>query len=128
MIKKRTSNSKSSMSIDEYRRLTKSQGRSKYNNVKTLYNGVLYDSKKEAERARELDLLVSIGKVTELQRQVKIPLMVGDKKIGNYIADFVYYDNYLSKKVIEDVKGVQTAVFKLKKKILEANGYIITIT
>lgn len=116
------------MSIEEYRKITRSQSKSKYNNIKTLYNGVLYDSKKEAERARDLDLLVSAGRVTNLQRQIRIPLMVNNVKIGSYVADFCYKDNYLGKDIIEDVKGVQTAVFKLKKKILEANGYIITIT
>ena len=34
-----------------------------------------------------------------------------------YIADFVYYINNV--KVVEDVKGIKTEVYKIKKKIFE---------
>ena len=100
---------------------------SKYGNIKTEYNGVLYDSKAEARRAIELDVLLKAGDIENLRRQVPYPLMVNDKKIGTYKADFVYFDKRKQKEVVEDVKGMVTAVFKIKQKILEANGVEITI-
>jgi len=36
-----------------------------------------------------------------------------------YEADFEYIDSETGRRVIEDVKGVQTAVFKLKRKLVE---------
>ena len=36
-----------------------------------------------------------------------------------YIADFSYFDNQLGKTIVEDVKGVKTDVYKLKKKLFE---------
>lgn len=35
-----------------------------------------------------------------------------------YIADFSYIDNK-GKRIVEDVKGIKTEVYKLKKKIFE---------
>lgn len=102
--------------------------KNKYNNTITFYKGVRYQSKKEAERARDLDLLLLAGEIEDLKRQVPFPLMVNGIKIGNYIADFVYYDKRKKEKIIEDVKGVVTPIFKLKSKILLANGIKITLT
>ncbi len=44
-----------------------------------------------------------------------------------YKADFVYYDKTLNKTIIEDVKGMRTPLYKLKKKLIE-NQHQITIT
>jgi hypothetical protein len=43
-----------------------------------------------------------------------------------YIADFTYFEKD-GQQVIEDVKGVRTPVYRLKKKIIEAE-YGIAIT
>jgi hypothetical protein len=45
----------------------------------------------------------------------------------SYIADFMYYDKALSKIIIEDVKGMRTPVYNLKKKLIE-KFYTIKIT
>ena len=118
------------MSQEEYKAYISknSQGGNKYRNIKTTYNGVLYDSKKEANRAQELDLLVKAQKIKDLQRQISIPLMVNNIKVASYKPDFIYFDIEQNKVIIEDVKGMITAVFRLKQKILEANGYKILIT
>ena len=117
------------MTQEEYKAyVNKNSSGSKYKNIKTVYNGNTYDSKKEAHRAYELDLLQKAGKIKDLQRQTSIPIIIMDIKIAVYKPDFVYYDNEKNKIIIEDVKGMQTAVFKLKKKILEAQGYKILIT
>lgn len=119
------------MTIEEYKAYQEkhnSGGKSKYGNTRTEYNGILYDSAKEAGRALQLDMLQRAGKVSNVKRQVSIPLMVNGVKVATYRADFIYTDNETGVQVIEDVKGYETAIFKLKKKILEANGYKITIT
>ena len=49
--------------------------------------------------------------------------MVNDQKICKYVADFRYnkVDEYGSlEEVVEDAKGVETAEFKLKKKLMKA--------
>lgn len=99
----------------------------KYRAKKTKYNGKTYASKKEAQRAQELDLLVRSGDITDLKEQVKFPIDIAGKQVFTYIADFMYFDKLLNKVVIEDVKGFQTAIFRLKKKCVEAY-YSIEIT
>lgn len=100
---------------------------SKYRNIKTRVDGILFDSKKEAARWGELKLLLRAKEISDLQRQVTFPLMAGCKKVGSYRADFTYRDKS-GELVIEDVKGKPTAIYLLKKKILAANGIEIKET
>ena len=72
----------------------------KYKSRKVTVNGVVFDSRKEANRWCELALLQKAGQVTDLQRQVKyelIPSQRIDGKVAeracNYVADFVYREN-----------------------------------
>ena len=104
--------------LEEYRRYLSQGKTNKYKNIKTEYNGVIYDSRKEATRAQELDLLLKAGIISNLQRQVSFPIVINGKKVFSYIADFVYTEK--GKQVVEDVKGVKTAIFNLKKKCVEA--------
>ena len=101
------------------------RSRNKYGNVKTEINGVVYDSKKEARRALELEQLEKAGKIRFLKRQQKFVLQPSFFFFGktireiSYVADFVYEED--GKTVIEDVKSPATrnnAVYKLKKKML----------
>ena len=100
----------------------------KYHNVKTLYNGLMYDSKKEARRAYALDVLVMCGRISQLERQKRFILQEG--YINNkgekvlpivYVADFVYYDHDKGCLIVEDVKSpaTRTGVYKIKKKMFE---------
>lgn len=100
---------------------------SKYKNVKVIVDGIKFDSKGEANRSQELELLQKAGEIKNLNRQVRIPCIINSVKVFTYVADFMYYDNRLGKNVIEDFKGMLTDVFKLKQKILEAQGLHITI-
>lgn len=96
----------------------------KYHAKKTWMKGKVYDSKKEANRAFELEMLAKYGKIKNLQKQVPFVLQEGyvnkhGKKIRpiTYIADFTYErDGVL---VVEDTKGFETEVFKIKRKMLE---------
>jgi len=77
-----------------------------------------FDSISERNRWTELCLLERAGKITNLRRQVRFPLVVNGKRVCDYIADFVYVEN--GTEVVEDVKGFATAVFKLKSKLFTA--------
>ncbi len=96
---------------------------SKYGNRKTEYAGNVYDSRKEAAYAAELDMLKRAEdpaqRVTEYERQVSFDIIVGKQKICRYVADFVvmYADG---RREVVDVKGFKTAIYKLKKKMFEA--------
>jgi hypothetical protein len=104
------------MKIAEYRQLKK---RGKYNNQKTTYNGREYHSKKEAIRAFELDLLVRARVIKSWTAQPRFDFIHNNIKICSYSGDFrVVYPN--GEVQIEDVKGVRTAVYIIKRKLLKA--------
>ncbi len=113
--------------------------RSKYGNRKTVVDGITFDSKKEANRFRELQLLERAGKITALQRQVKYVLIPTQREFSNeiykkgahqghfkpgkvlekecsYIADFAYIQD--GAYVVEDTKGVRTEAYKIKRKLM----------
>lgn len=94
--------------------------RSKYNAQPTIVRGVRFASKAEARRWLELSALEHAGAITDLRRQVRFPLCVDGEQIGVYVADFVYVrpnannDGGMGTEVVEDVKGVQTQMFRWK--------------
>lgn len=92
--------------------------RSKYGNRKTEADGILFDSKKEADRYRELKLLEAARKIRELTLQPVYSLTVNGVVVGKYKADFAYMR--AGGVVVEDVKGFKTPVYRLKKRIFEA--------
>ena len=90
----------------------------KYNNKKTTVNKQTFDSKREARRFLQLKSLEKDGQIFNLKCQVKfelIPKQDGERAC-NYIADFVY-KNAEGKVFVEDVKGKQTPVYRIKKKV-----------
>ena len=91
----------------------------KYNNTKIRVDGRLFDSKAEAARWQELQMLERAGEITELERQVEyelIPKQKGERAV-KYIADFRYVDHE-GNTVVEDTKGVRTPVYILKRKLM----------
>ena len=105
----------------------------KYGAVRTEVDGHKFASKAEAKRYGELKLLEKAGKIAHLTLQPSFMLLVWDcevkhdVQIGSYVADFQYWDMEQEKIVIEDVKGVRTPVYQLKKKIVE-HRFGITIS
>lgn len=109
---------------------------SKYNNKKTIVDGITFDSKKEARRYLELKRLEASGQIEELRLQVPFELMpvqrepdiIGPKggvKKGKvieqaciYKADFVYYDAVNDQSVVEDTKGKRTPDYIIKRKLM----------
>jgi len=92
---------------------------SKYNAIKTTVDGITFDSRKEASRYTELKLLSQAGEIRELRRQVPFELIPkrGKLRAIRYVADFVYADNH-GNDIVEDVKGMKTQVYKLKKRMM----------
>lgn len=101
-------------------------GRHKYGARRTEYAGRIYASQAEANRAAELAILLRAGEIRDLEYQPVFHLVVNGVKVGKYIADFSYYVPAKGF-VVEDVKGVRTPTYRLKKKLVEAL-YGITIT
>lgn len=94
----------------------------KYHNLKTTIDGIKFDSKREAERYAELKLMEKAKLISNLKLQPKFLLQgtfrYKDKteKSITYIADFMYIDSS-GNTVVEDVKGVETKEFKVKRKM-----------
>ena len=95
----------------------------KYGAQKTKFMGYTFDSRWEAERWGELTAMERGGSIKDLERQVKYDIVVNGEKICKYVADFKYNqieEDGSQKEIVEDAKGVETADFKLKKKLMKA--------
>lgn len=96
----------------------------KYRSVKVSTPDGVFDSKAELGRWHDLQILQSAGVIHDLRRQVKYELIpvqkIGGKVVEravSYIADFVYKDED-GKMVVEDVKGVRTPEYIIKRKLM----------
>jgi hypothetical protein len=108
----------------------------KYHNRKVKTNdGVVHDSRKEANRWTELKLLERAGEITDLKRQMEfllIPPQYEEITTGKrtkktkrklverpvvYRADFVYH-NENGEIVVEDTKGFKTRDYIIKRKLM----------
>lgn len=96
-------------------------------------DGIVFASLKEMRRYCELKTLLKAGQITDLEYQVPFILQEGfvfeGKKIRpiKYVADFVYQES--GKLVVEDTKGVQTPIFKLKRKMfIKRYGYDLKLS
>jgi hypothetical protein len=134
------------MTANEYRKIAYS---SKYHSHKTeCSHGHVHDSRTEAYRCNILHQLQAMGKIDRLQTQRKYVLIPAQRargegfykkgknkglpKLGKviekecaYYADFDYYKD--GKHIVEDVKGVKTEAYKIKKKLmLERYNILLT--
>lgn len=117
---------------------------SKYHAKKVSIQGETFDSKREARRFLELQMMEKAGRISGLQRQKKFVLVPaqyepdtkgprGGRIKGKllerevaYYADFVYWDEDAKEFVIEDTKGVRTPEYIIKRKLmLWINGFQI---
>ena len=95
--------------------------KSKYFAEKTTIDGLVFDSKKEADRWAHLSLLQRAGGITGLRRQVSLAVDINGKRICRYVADFCYFEQ--GREVVEDCKSTYTSklpVYVLKKKLVLA--------
>ncbi len=85
----------------------------KFNNRKTVIDGITFDSKAEAQRY-----------VSDLALQVPFRLIPSQKRADgrieracDYIADFTYRDQF-DNFIVEDVKGKRTPEYVIKRKLM----------
>ena len=100
-------------------------------------DGSVFDSKAEMLRFQELRLLERAGKIINLRRQVKYPLIINGRPVlirsdgypegraAKYTADFVYTDidgndDWPLRETIEDMKGFSTEAARLRIAVVEA--------
>ena len=94
------------------------QKRAKWRNEPVTVDGQYFQSKGEYRRHCELVLQEKAGLITDLKRQVTIPLIVNDILICSYRADWVYCEK--GEEVVEDFKGAITDIFTLKRNLHRA--------
>lgn len=82
----------------------------------------MHQSQLEARRCTELHLMQQGGLIRDLQAhpQERFRLDVNGMHVCDYLADFVYFDNERSERVVEDTKGHMTDVARLKLKLMAA--------
>ena len=103
--------------------------KSKYGNQKVTVLGEEFDSKREADRWLLLRDRQRAGEISDLRRQVKIPLDGRDGPLRTstgrvmcYIADFAYLNLDNGLMVYEDAKGFATPEYKVKAAVVRAMG------
>lgn len=97
----------------------KTSKRAKYRNEKVEYDGKTFDSKKEYQRYRELELLLKKGIIGFLECQVEYELNEGGQYSYKYIADFRYVLAETGETIVEDAKGFRTAEYKKKRRLMK---------
>lgn len=90
----------------------------KYRAKPVTIDGIRFASQAEARRYGELKLWQRDGGISGLAVHPRFALTVNGLKVCTYEADFEYWIG--ETRVIEDVKGVLTPVYRLKKKLLRA--------
>lgn len=125
------------LSNTEYNENVEGETMSKYNNRKITIDGIAFDSRREANRYRELKLLERAGQIQGLELQKKYLLIPAQyetferygkkgqrlkdgcrciEKECAYIADFVYSEG--DKLIVEDTKGMRTKEYIIKRKLM----------
>jgi len=108
--------------VKQFRQLVADQGKkgNKYNAKRSQYNGVWFDSIKEANYAELLDWRVKSKDIKGWDRQITFDLMVNAKKIAGIRPDFLITNNDGSQE-IHEVKSFVTAtpLWQVKWKLFQ---------
>jgi hypothetical protein len=95
----------------------------KYNAKKTKIDGMVFDSRREANRYVKLREMERNGEISDLKRQVREELIPPFDCQGKhfrgiyYVVDFVYTDSD-GDVIWEDVKGMKTQIYLMKRKLV----------
>ena len=92
----------------------------KYKAKRTLVDGIVFHSRREANRYKDINMLLQAGLISNLRLQPRYPLMVDGKLICTYIGDFEYLDKKKGRFIVEDCKGFRTQTYRLKKALFQA--------
>lgn len=107
----------------------KTKRRSKYNAKGDYVDGRWFDSQAEITRYRQLKELLEAGLIENLEFQLAFECRIENHPMFRYLSDFAYdvvdpTTGAVIESIIEDVKGLKTPVYRLKKKIIEAQHKI----
>lgn len=99
----------------------------KYKSKQTIVDGIKFQSKLEAERYQQLKFLLRADEIADLKLQPEFQIfegyidpLTGEKhKSRYYIGDFQYVDVRNHQTIVEDTKGIETDVFKLKWELVQ---------
>jgi hypothetical protein len=95
--------------------------RNKYGAVKTVLDGITFDSKVEASYYALLKQREKAGEVANVELQRPFALIAGaGKLVGTYRADFTFDDLIEGSWRVIDVKGHDTPLSRFKRKFVEA--------
>lgn len=94
----------------------------KYRSKKVVIDRITFASKLEGTRYIQLKLLQEQGEIANLKLQPEFQIFKGwvDPKTGEkhrskfYVGDFMYIDTKTHRWIVEDTKGVETDIFRLK--------------
>jgi hypothetical protein len=106
----------------------------KYKAKPVTIDGIRFASQAEGRRYGVLKLLERAGQITDLELQpvfvlaagVKVPGELRKRPALRYVADFAYTDRY-GLRVVEDCKGVETPVFRIKRHLLALQGIKVDV-
>lgn len=106
----------------------------KYRARPVVIDGYRFASQAEGSRYRALRLMILSGAITDFEIQPVFQLapgvlVPGEKKRRpplRYVADF-RYRNAEGVEIVEDVKGVQTPVFRIKMHLLALQGVSVKV-
>ena len=100
----------------------------KYGAIKTTVDGLTFPSKREANRYALLRILEKGGKIQNLEVQPTYDIAINGTHVCKVKLDFRYFDIDRNRIVIEDSKGMDNPLSRLKRKLVEAaHGIIVEL-
>lgn len=90
----------------------------KYRNEPTVVDGITFPSRLEADVYVHLNARELAGEIRELRRQAPFAIVINGIHVCDYVADFVFKEK--RRTVVVDAKGVKTAIYRLKRKLMAA--------
>lgn len=106
-------------------------GKHKYGAQKTDVDGITFDSKREARHYLELKTLERFGDIRDLELQPRYKIEINGEPLKirsrgypggrtvTYVADFRYVVTATGETVVEDIKGLDTPVARIKRALVE---------
>lgn len=98
--------------------ITPKSSKAKYKAKSVRIDGIYFPSKAEATRYTQLKTLAQAGEIGDLKVHPRFIIWQHGKEKIVYEADFQY--NQGKSVIVEDVKGVETPVYRIKKKMFTA--------
>lgn len=108
------------LSRQEARAILAKPKRSKYGAQKTMIDGILFDSKREAAYYAELKQRENAGEVVGVELQRPFTILINGFLVGTYKSDFAFWDVTEDRFRVIDVKGMDTPLSRFKRKCVKA--------